>query len=368
MAGPFGNRPVGRGSKSLIELLLDGQMPATEPALGSPFGLGVSAFPSLGDLLNPGTDTPRTRTGWNARFEHWEKPASVTEGQSIDRAETLVRLAIAKNAWHNTERVTVHGQGSYYNNTNVRTEADIDLRVVHPTLLIEYGPGVIKEYADQAAGIAWLPGTIEQTLGKLRSEVASDLMFAFGKDCVDATGDKAIRLSGMTGGAEVDVVPVCRFQHISWLHALSRYDVLEGVAILSRSGGWTYNFPVQHTSNGVQKRARTQRRFKKVVRVFKRLGQDLINHGKLKAKVPSFLVESLVYEVEDCHFLVEADDFYDRVRRVAHRLRQLLIDPQAEAKMHEINGIKCLFHATQPWTRADALAFVEAVIAHLGDA
>ncbi len=368
MTGSFGDQPSGRGSKSLIDLLLEGQLRAAEPAFGGPFGLGASAPLGFGGLPNPDRDTPRTRTSWKARFEHWEKPASVTEGQSIDRAETLVRQAIARNAWLKSERVIVQGQGSYYNNTNVRTEADIDLRVVHPNLLIEYGPGVVKEYADSAAGITWMSGTIEETLGKLRSELASDLIITFGKDRVDATGNKAIRLSGMTGGAEVDVVPVCRFQHISWLTALRRYDILEGVAILSRSGGWTYNFPDQHAANGVEKRARTQQRFKKVVRVFKRLRQDLIDHGKLKAKVPSFLVECLVYEVEDHHFLVEADDRYDRVRRIARRLRQLLVDPQAEAKMHEINGIKWLFHPTQPWSRADALAFVDAVISHLGDA
>ena len=279
----------------------------------------------------------------------------------------LVRRAIAGNTWMLGEGVTVAGQGSYFNNTNVRLEADIDLRVVHPVLMIDYGTDVVQQYADSILNITYVTPTLQETLSKMRSQLASDLMQTFGKQRVDASGNKAIRLSQMTGGAEVDVVPSCRYQHISWLQEQGRYNVIEGVAILSREGGWTLNFPMQHSRNGIDKRNRTQHRFKKLVRIFKRLRQDLIDHGKIKDKVPSFLVECLVYIVEDWHFLVASDDRYDRVRRVARRVRELLVDPTRNSKLLEINDVKWLFHETQPWNQSDALAYIDAVILHLGD-
>lgn len=63
---------------------------------------------------------PRTRSSWNDRFAHWERPASETEEAQIGRAATMVRTALIGNAWLQGEGVTVGAQGSYFNNTNVR--------------------------------------------------------------------------------------------------------------------------------------------------------------------------------------------------------------------------------------------------------
>jgi hypothetical protein len=70
----------------------------------------------------------RTRGEWNARFEHWERPASDSEELKIERAASMVSQALNANAWLSSEQVTVHPQGSHYNNTNVRLDADMDLR------------------------------------------------------------------------------------------------------------------------------------------------------------------------------------------------------------------------------------------------
>ena len=48
----------------------------------------------------------------------------------------MVRTALADNAWLKSEGVSISPQGSYFNNTNVRLESDMDLRAVHPLVRI----------------------------------------------------------------------------------------------------------------------------------------------------------------------------------------------------------------------------------------
>ena len=310
----------------------------------------------------------RRRSSWNDRFSHWEIPESDTEKKSIQRAERLVNGALAGNGWLKTQDVKITGQGSYFNRTNVRTEADIDLRAVHPALEIEYHadvhiPSAMSMLAYGDAGM-----TSQQIFTGLRASLLSELRAAFGKENVNA-GNKAIRIRGVTGSrAEIDIVPAMRFHFIEWLNHQRRYLTTEGIAILGKDDGlWTWNFPVQHAANGRSKRLRTKFRFKKMVRIFKRLQSDMITTGVLSARVPSFLVECLVYAVEDEHFLVETDDAYERVRRLARRMRTLIL-AENRVRILEINQVKFLFHPRQGWTQAQALAFVDAAIVHLGDA
>jgi hypothetical protein len=75
----------------------------------------------------------------------------------------------------------------------------------------------------------------------------------------------------------------------------------------------------------------------------------------------------LVYIVENHHFTVASDDHYDRVRRVALRMQEILENPLLSSTMKEINGIKPLF-GNQGWTRPDAITFIRAAVAHLGNA
>jgi hypothetical protein len=278
----------------------------------------------------------------------------------------MVSAAITANDWLTLQGVSVARQGSYHNNTNVRREADIDLRVVHPSLRVEYADNVHIPYANTALAYDDAPLTFDQIFTGLRTNLAANFRLRFGEPNV-RVGNKAIRIKGVTGSrAEIDVVPAIRFHHVTWIDDASRYQRWEGVAILGRNGRWTRNFPEQHAANGKAKRARTANRFKKVVRIFKRLRADMTAHGAFQGNAPSFLVECLVYSVEDSYFLVESDDRYERVRRVTRRIAELLANEQAADRLTEINGLKWLFHNDQAWTRADARTFAGAASAYLG--
>jgi hypothetical protein len=302
----------------------------------------------------------RTRSSWNDRLVHWERPASDSEEAQINRAASMVRTALAGNTWLKAEGVTIAPQGSYFNNTNVRLESDMDLRAVHPSLRLEYGSTVDISAARSVLGIYDTGRTFQEIAHELRREAANDLGRAFGAQQIDASGSKAIRVKQLAGSrAPVDVVPSFRYYWVTWNAAALKYDVAEGISILSKSSSWTNNFPDQHYANGVSKRARTAHRFKRHVRIFKRLRDELVREVKLTiGRVPSFLIECLTHAVEDRYFLVDSDDRYGRATRILGRIWELLNNPAWTSAATEINGIKFLFHSAQPWTVDDAKAFV----------
>ncbi len=345
---------------------------AADILLGGAPSAGRGIFDNLIPPPNNGlgifSEAYRRRSEWNKRFAHWEKPASVSEEGTIERAERNVRVAIARNDWLTDENVQVSPQGSYHNNTNVRIDADIDLRVVYPAVYVEYDPNVVQSAAREYLGYQSSGKTYPQVFGVMRSALTTTLGDAFGYLKIDA-GNKAIRVKGITGSrAEVDVVPMVQYNKVRWNDYFRRYDVSEGVAILGGDGRWTFNFPEQHHANGKTKNLRTARRFKKVVRIVKRLRADMAARGIFTADIPSFFIECLVYAVEDQYFLVENDDAYDRVRRVTRRMRELVNAPLAAAGLTEINAIKPLFAASQPWRLETAARFLDAALFHLGDA
>lgn len=308
----------------------------------------------------------RNRGAWNSCLENWERPASATEEQIIERAARMVRNALSGNEWLQSQNVTVQPQGSYHNNTNVRQDVDMDLRVVHPLPFVEYANDVVPENAWSALNYVNAAVDVDELVRSLRAETERALS-SFGLLNVDARGNKAIRIKELPDSrAPADVVPSFRFHFVMWNSLSSRYERIEGIVIVSRDGGITYNFPEQHYRNGVLKRARTNLRFKKIVRMVKNLRSELVELGALREKqMPSFLVECLVCCVENEYFLVDADDRYDRVRRVVERLLERIVEIAWIATATEINGIKILFHESQPWTAGDVAAFLLAAQARL---
>lgn len=336
-------------------------LPTTSPLVNA---LARNAL--LGDGGLADLERWRLRREWNDRFEHWERPASGTEESAQHRAKRMVADAVSDAVWLTTQRATIEPQGSAHNNTNTRRDADVDLRVQLPLIKVEYSPNVLVGPTHMAGVYTPSGWTYDQLFTMMRWDLEICLVQAFGKANV-IPGKKAFRVKGITGSrAEVDVVPALGYHLVWWWEAMARFETIEGVAILSTDGRWTINYPDQHSANGVAKRTRTNHQFKKVVRIFKRLRADLSARGLLRAKIPSFLVECLVYLVEDGYFTVLGDDRYDRVRRVARRLQAVLRAPSGV--LREINELKPLFTSDQAWTYQDACQFADALVAHLGDA
>ena len=178
-------------------------------------------------------------------------------------------------------------------------------------------------------------------------------------------GMKAVSVDGLDGSrADVDLVPAFHLRYVL-KDSSGDYYTANGVGIVGADKSETWNFPQQHHENGKSKRSRTTHRFKSLVRSLKRLNYELCDLGAINRRLPSFLVECLVYLVEDEYFNIVIDDRYDRFRRVIERVAKLLEHDDFAAKALEVNDIKFLFHPNQAWTLADARNFLAAANARL---
>jgi hypothetical protein len=321
-------------------------------------------------ILNEAFAKARSRSSWNDRLTHWEKPASTTEEAQIERAAAMVRGALSSSQWLIDAGASVLPQGSYHNNTNVRQTADQDLRSVHPFLKIECADVLNLAGQRQRLGITDVGQTFAGVIARMRLEIDVALAMKFGWLNLDTSGTKATRVLALPGSrAPVDVVAAFRYVWVMG-NGLGGLKEEEGIAILGKDNKWTHNFPIQHHDNGIAKRANTLHRFKKVVRSLKRLRDELVTARVLGPKqCPSFLIECLTYAVEDFYFLATGpDERYDRIVQIVERMDALLDDDQWILSATEINGIKYLFRDGQAWTLADARTFVRAAYTRLLEA
>jgi tRNA nucleotidyltransferase (CCA-adding enzyme) len=59
----------------------------------------------------------------------WTGPSSSTEQEKQDRTERMIRQAINSHAPFNNCSLNIYAKGSYANNTNVRSDSDVDIAV-----------------------------------------------------------------------------------------------------------------------------------------------------------------------------------------------------------------------------------------------
>lgn len=259
---------------------------------------------------------PRNRSEWEARFAHWQKPASDTEETQIEAISKRVRQAMNRSDFLRQRQWLIIKQGSYHNNTNVRAGSDVDLCVCLSDAFFIDGPA-----NDQPTHAEFGRVAMSFTFEQYRNHVAWCLSQEFGAAAV-TIGNKAIQLHKNDGDRiDADVVPTYTFQQFGprFAPTWQRNPPDYGVALLTTTGQRITNFPAQHYANGCAKNDRTGRRYKRVVRIIKRLRDHMAENPNLpqsardRAKATaSFLIESLVYNCLDTpHF--QNTSIYDDV-------------------------------------------------------
>ena len=288
------------------------------------------------------------RRDWERTFESWSTAPGVTQQTKSENAERAVRKAIDASTKLGAMDVRVFAQGSYRNRTNVRLESDVDICVCQmDTFISQLDNGLTYE----DVGIV----DSKYTVAEYKNDVEQALKAHFGGGAV-TRGKKAFDVHENTYRIDADVVPALEYR---WYYRDSsqRVQQVSGVAIFPDAGLRIENYPEQHYTNGVAKNGRTGRRFKDVVRILKRLRNEMNEEGVRSAtNMPSFLIESLVWNVPDEGF--DRGEYSDDVRYVlGHVFNSTLADETCKGWL-EVNGIKYVFHSTQPWTREQAHTFI----------
>lgn len=289
-----------------------------------------------------------SRSAWEDVFSTWSNGPGSTEQTKMENAERAVRKAISASASLSRLAIQIFPQGSYRNRTNVRQESDVDICVcLMSTFHYELPPGGTM----QEAGV--VPS--DYTYPQYKSEIHAALLSHFGH--VDITpGKKAFDVHSNTYRVDADVVPTFEYR---WYRRDSngRLFYVSGTQLIPDGGTRIENYPNQHYARGVEKNDRTNKAFKRVVRILKRLRNEMAANGNEAAEAaPSYFIECLVGSVSEDAFM--QDSWFNIVRWVFAEICNATRDSDETAKdWLEVNRIKLLFHANQPWTKATANAF-----------
>jgi hypothetical protein len=291
---------------------------------------------------------------WEERFAIWAQPPSETARLKAGRAETAVRSAVSNSSELQRHDVWVFAQGSYRNRTNVRHDSDVDICVCTAEAFffeLPYG----KNPSDYNI---ITPGPYAYSAFK--NDVWAALGQYFGLDSV-SRGDKAFDVHENTYRIDADVIPCFEYRYYP-----EGGGCAYGTAFIADSGTTvTHNFPQQNYDNGVEKNNRTSRRFKAIVRVLKTLCYQMQAEGIGDVRnIPSYLIECLCWNVPDHLFML--DSLADSVGAVVADIWNRTGNDFVYRDWFEVNGIKFLFHGSQPWTQAQANAFALAAWNYVG--
>lgn len=290
--------------------------------------------------------------GLEEQLAGWTGPSSSTEQDKQDRTEQMIREAVKEHAAFDSCDLRIYPKGSYANNTNVKTDSDVDIAVQCRDVM----------YYDQE-----MPGTVTLptyqgvwTPAKLRSEAQRAMVARF-PDQVDTSGSVAFRINSGSARVDADVVPCFNYRYY-----FSNGTHRDGTKVFRKDGTYLINYPDQQLQNGRAKNNRTSQNYKKTVRIMKRVENAMVLDGKHK-EVPSFFVECLVYHCPDDIFL--RSTWTETVRGVISHVFHGLegAEPQVEAeRWREVSECKYLFDSSQSWSRADGRAFAHAAWNYLG--
>lgn len=283
----------------------------------------------------------------------WTGRSSDTEQEKRERTERMIREAINAHEPFQSLSRKVYAKGSYANNTNVRSDSDVDIA-------IECGNVVYFDQAEPGVAPTGTPYTGEWTPQNFRNELIAALTEKFG-DAVDTSGSTAIQVHSSSARVEADVVPSFEYHYY-----FSETSFREGAKVFKTDGTSLVNYSDQQLTNGTNKNNRTKRCYKRTVRILKRLENTMVDAGYHR-EVPSFFVECLVYNCPDELFM--ASTWTETVKGVLAHIYSALegAEPSEEdERWVEVNGIKFLFHVRQKWTRQDGRDFAYACWTNLG--
>lgn len=284
------------------------------------------------------------------KLSGWTGPSSDTEKDKQDRTERMIREAIDAHEPFNDCSLKVFAKGSYANNTNVRTDSDVDI-AVQCTDCQYWGESEKGNHPsrDPYKGIC--------TPAKLRAELLAAMHTKFPNQ-VDSSGSTAIQINSSTARVDADVVPCFSYRYYM------KHGTRDGTKIFKTDGSSIVNYPVQQMENGTAKNKATGYSYKKGARLLKRIENAMAADGTFR-ELPSFFMECLAYNCPDDVF--SHSTWTKRLRAMLFYIwDNLQGDEPVEGRWLEVNECIFLFHSDQKWTRKDGRDFAKAAWNYFG--
>lgn len=274
----------------------------------------------------------------------WTKPPSDSEQTRLETSERMVREAIKEDETLNQKSTETFGQGSYANDTNVRLNSDIDINVRYTG---GYFFDLPKDKTEADMGID-KDGPSGYSFSEFKNDVEAALVRKFGRDQVKRN-DKCITIKGTAQRIQTDVVPTWNYRRYND----NKTYVLGAKFFPDKASGAIANFPKQHIENAINKNSNTQRRFKRLTRLHRKLRYKMKDDGvTFNANITSFLLECLVWNVPN-RIMNDYDTWTDRLKQSIIYIHEQTKEESTCKEWGEVSELLYLFHSGRKWSRTD---------------
>lgn len=290
-------------------------------------------------------------------LNNWTAPLTKTEEQRAENTIKMIQNAINANYELKAMNIEVFTQGSFANNTNVRSESDVDVVVMlKSTFFDEYPEGIDRSY------YGFVPGSV--TFDHYRELVKSALKDKFGISYI-TDGNKSIKVHENTYHVNADVVPAFQYRNYKYHNSRHADDFVEGIKFYAKDRTEIINYPKKHRENGIKKNSATGRNYKAMVRIMKHIKNDMAERNIIDDNIiSSFLTECLVWNVPN-NKLTAYQTWTETLKQVIIFLYNA-IDENKHREWGEVSEMFYLFHADQKWTDQDAKEFLHLAWKYLG--
>lgn len=279
------------------------------------------------------------------QLNNFRYPPSYTEETKLSNAESQIRDALKESIPLRTKNYKVFGQGSYANDTNVKNNSNVDINVrLDDTVFVDLPEG--KTFND----LGYSDTTYHYS--DFRKDVLDALTSYFGDKYI-RDNNKCITVLPNSSRVEIDVVPTCKYVRYD-----SLTNIVEGVKFFAKDFTMVQNFPLQHIENGKVKNSNTQKRFKRLTRIYRRIRYKMIDDGiAVSDNITSFLLECLVWNVPDKIFN-DYDTWTDRLRESIIYLYDKTESQEKCNAWGEVSELLYLFRDSRKWSTEDVRAFL----------
>lgn len=279
-------------------------------------------------------------------FDAWRKPASDHEEAKLENAKSLVKKALQNNAGLAKYNYEVFGQGSYANDTNVRLNSDIDLNVMFTGAFYYDLP------AGKSAGDFSITPWDKLGFADYKDLVEQALIAEFGRNYIRRE-NKCFRILGTETRGQCDVVPTFELRRYK-----ENGGYVSGIRFYTEQNEEVDGYPKQHTANAIQKNKDTQRRFKRLTRIFKRIRYKMKDDNvNFPVGITSFLIECLLWNVPNSIFN-DAKSWIEMIRQAIIHIYNKTKEEATCSEWGEVSELLYLFRGKRKWTVKDVNQFM----------
>lgn len=274
-------------------------------------------------------------------FLAWTKPPSDSEESKCENAVKSIKEAIKGDAALAKYQLDIFAQGSYANNTNVRLNSDVDVCV--QTLNVFFG-----DYPENKGHTDF--GNLDSELNffTFKKEIGDTLKYHFGEAYI-REGKKAFDILESGSRIEADAVPC--FEHRRYTgnkDQRGNYIYYSGIQFITKEGISVVSWPKQHRVNGISKNDATGTKFKKIVRILRRLNYKMCDDGVPDIDhVTGYLLECLCWNLDNAYFTESS--YVTVIREILVKLYEATKHVGTVSEWTEISGMKWLFRGSKPW-------------------